>query len=103
MLQLNELFEAHDQVWFSFPDEESRAGFLQTVKAYDPDSTATLDRIGSHMAYGTNRQLLYVSWLVWSWTFDRKGNPPRVDYRKYLEGGENFYITKPDSEFIGWI
>ena len=39
MRQLNELLEKHDRVWFSLPDEESRAQFLKAVTAYDPDST----------------------------------------------------------------
>ena len=54
------------------------------------------------MAYGTDRQLRYVSWLVWTQTFDQADRPVRVDYRKYRQGAEDFYITKPDSAFVGW-
>ena len=102
MRQLNELFEKHDRVWFSLPDEESRAQFLKAVTVYAPDSTAELSQIGYHMAYGTDRQLRYVSWLVWTQTFDQMDKPVRVDYRKYRQGAEDFYITKPDSVFAGW-
>lgn len=28
--------------------------------------------------------------------------PVRVDYRKYRQGVEDFYITNPDSTFVGW-
>lgn len=102
MRQLNELFEKHDRVWFSLPDEESRAQFLKAVTAYDPDSTGERSQIGYHMSYGTDRQLRYVSWLVWTQTFDQADRPVRVDYRKYRQGAEDFYITKPDSAFVGW-
>lgn len=102
MRQLNELFEKHDRVWFSLPDEENRAQFLKAVTAYDPDSTAELSQIGYYMAYGTDRQLRYVSWLVWTQTFDQMDKPVRVDYRKYRQGVEDFYITNPDSTFVGW-
>ncbi len=102
MRQLNELFGKHDRVWFSLSDEESRAQFLQAVKAYDPGSTAEPSQIGHHMAYGTDRQLRYVSWLVWTQTFGQADKPVRVDYRKYRQGAEDFYITKPDSAFAGW-
>ena len=102
MRQLNELFEKHDQVWFYLTDEESRAQFLQAAKEYDPDSTAERSQIGYHMAYGTDRQLRYVSWLVWTQTFNQMDKPVRMDYRKCWHGAEDFYITKPDSVFAGW-
>ena len=64
MRQMNELFNKHERVWFSLLGEESQRQFLQAIHDYDPASTATLDQIGRHMAYGTDKQLRYVSWLV---------------------------------------
>ena len=49
-----------------------------------------------------DRQLRYVSWLVWTQTFDQADRPVRVDYRKYRQSAEDFYITKPDAVFAGW-
>ena len=100
MRQLNELLEKHDRVWFSLPDEESRAQFLKAVTAYDPDSTAERSQIGYHMAYGTDKQLRYVSWLVWTQTFGQEGVPVRVDFQKYLCGAEDFYIKEADSHMV---
>lgn len=86
MCQFKELFEKHDRVWFSLPDEESWAQFLKAVTAYDPDSTAERSQIGYHMAYGTDRQLRYVSWLVWTQTFGQADKPVRVDPASNCKG-----------------
>ena len=75
MRQMYELFSKHERVWFSLIGEESQKQFLQAVRNYDPNSTATLSQIGSHMAYGTDKQLRYVSWLVWTQTFGQDGFP----------------------------
>lgn len=88
MRQMNELFNKHERVWFSLLGEESQRQFLQAIHDYDPASTATLDQIGRHMAYGPDKQLRYVSWLVWTQTFDQEGFPVRVDFQKYISSAE---------------
>ena len=100
MRQMNELFNKHERVWFSLLEEESQRQFLQAIHDYDPASTATLDQIGSHMAYGLDKQLRYVSWLVWTQTFGQKGFPVRVDFQKYISGSEDFYIKEADSHMV---
>ena len=100
MRQMNELFNKHERVWFSLIGEESQKQFLQAVRNYDPNSTATLSQIGSHMAYGTDKQLRYVSWLVWTQTFGQDGFPVRVDFQKYISGAEDFYIKRADSHMV---
>ena len=100
MRQLYELFSKHERVWFSLIGEESQKQFLQAVRNYDPNSTATLSQIGSHMAYGTDKQLRYVSWLVWTQTFGQDGFPVRVDFQKYISGAEDFYIKRADSHMV---
>lgn len=100
MRQMNELFNKHERVWFSLLGEESQKQFLQAVRNYDPHSTATLSQIGSHMAYGTDKQLRYMSWLVWTQTFGQDGFPVRVDFQKYISGAEDFYIKQADSHMV---
>ena len=100
MRQINELFNKHERVWFSLPGEESQRQFLQAIHDYDPASTATLDQIGRHMAYGKDKQLRYVSWLVWTQTFGQDGFPVRVDFQKYISGAEDFYIKQADSHTV---
>ena len=100
MRQMNELFNKHERVWFSLLEEESQRQFLQAIHDYDPASTATLDQIGSHMAYGLDKQLRYVSRLVWTQTFGQEGFPVRVDLQKYLSGAEDFYIKQADSHMV---
>ena len=100
MRQMYELFSKHERVWFSLIGEESQKQFLQAVRNYDPNSTATLSQIGSHMAYGTDKQLRYVSWLVWTQTFGQDGFPVRVDFQKYISGAEDFYIKRADSHMV---
>lgn len=100
MRQMYELFSKHERVWFSLIGEESQKQFLQAVRNYDPNSTATLSQIGSHMAYGTDKQLRYVSWLVWTQTFGQDGFPVRVDFQKYISGAEDFYIKQADSHVV---
>lgn len=100
MRQMYELFSKHERVWFSLIGEESQKQFLQAVRNYDPNSTATLSQIGSHMAYGTDKQLRYVSWLVWTQTFGQDGFPVRVDFQKYISGAEDFYIKQADSHMV---
>ena len=100
MRQMYELFSKHERVWFSLIGEESQKQFLQAVRNYDPNSTATLSQIGSHMAYGTDKQLRYVSWLVWTQTFGQDGFPVRVDFQKYISGSEDFYIKEADSHMV---
>ena len=100
MRQMNELFNKHERVWFSLLEEESQRQFLQAIHDYDPASTATLDQIGSHMAYGLDKQLRYVSRLVWTQTFGQDGFPVRVDFQKYICGSEDFYIKQADSHMV---
>ena len=100
MRQMYELFSKHERVWFSLIGEESQKQFLQAVRNYDPNSTATISQIGSHMAYGTDKQLRYVSWLVWTQTFGQDGFPVRVDFQKYISGSEDFYIKEADSHMV---
>ena len=100
MRQMYELFSKHERVWFSLIGEESQKQFLQAVRNYDPNSTATISQIGSHMAYGTDKQLRYVSWLVWTQTFGQDGFPVRVDFQKYISGAEDFYIKRADSHMV---
>ena len=100
MRQISELFNKHERVWFSLPGEESQRQFLQAIHDYDPASTATLDQIGSHMAYGLDKQLRYVSRLVWTQTFGQEGFPVRVDFQKYICGSEDFYIKQADSHMV---
>lgn len=100
MRQMYELFSKHERVWFSLIGEESQKQFLQAVRNYDPNSTATISQIGSHMAYGTDKQLRYVSWLVWTQTFGQDGFPVRVDFQKYISGEEDFYIKQADSHMV---
>ena len=100
MRQMYELFSKHERVWFSLIGEESQKQFLQDVRNYDPNSTATISQIGSHMAYGTDKQLRYVSWLVWTQTFGQDGFPVRVDFQKYISGAEDFYIKQADSHMV---
>lgn len=100
MRQMYELFSKHERVWFSLIGEESQKQFLQAVRNYDPNSTATISQIGSHMAYGTDKQLRYVSWLVWTQTFGQDGFPVRVDFQKYISGAEDFYIKQADSHMV---
>ena len=100
MRQMNELFNKHERVWFSLLEEESQRQFLQAIHDYDPASTATLDQIGSHMAYGLDKQLRYVSRLVWTQTFGQDGFPVRVDFQKYISGSEDFYIKEADSHMV---
>ena len=100
MRQMYELFSKHERVWFSLIGEESQKQFLQAVRNYDPNSTATISQIGSHMAYGTDKQLRYVSRLVWTQTFGQDGFPVRVDFQKYISGAEDFYIKQADSHMV---
>ena len=100
MRQMNELFNKHERVWFSLLGEESQRQFLQAIHDYDPASTAAPDQIGSHMAYGKDKQLRYVSWLVWTQTFGQEGFPVRVDFQKYISGAEDFYIKEADSHMV---
>ena len=100
MRQISELFNKHERVWFSLPGEESQRQFLQAIRDYDPASTVAPDQIGSHMAYGLDKQLRYVSWLVWTQTFGQDGFPVRVDFQKYICGAEDFYIKEADSHMV---
>lgn len=100
MRQMNELFNKHERVWFSLLEEESQRQFLQAIHEYDPASTVAPDQIGRHMAYGKDKQLRYVSWLVWTQTFGQKGFPVRVDFQKYVSGAEDFYIKEADSHMV---
>ena len=52
------------------------------------------------MAYGPDKQLRYVSWLVWTQTFDQEGFPVRVDFQKYISGAEDIYIKQADSHMV---
>ena len=100
MRQMNELFNKHERVWFSLLGEESQRQFLQAIHDYDPASTVAPDQIGRHMAYGKDKQLRYVSWLVWTQTFGQEGFPARVDFQKYICGSEDFYIKQADSHMV---
>ena len=84
MRQMNELFNKHERVWFSLLGEESQRQFLQAI----------------HMAYGKDKQLRYISWLVWTQTFGQEGFPVRVDFQKYICGAEDFYIKQADSHMV---
>ena len=64
--------------------------------------TAQPNAVKSGTTWLTERIASFVSWLVWTQTFDQMDKPVRVDYRKYRQGVEDFYITKPDSVFAGW-
>ena len=92
MRQMNKLFNKHERVWFSLLGEESQRQFLQAIHEYDPASTVAPDQIGRHMAYGKDKQLRYVSWMVWTQTFGQDGFPVRVGLQKYISGSEDFYI-----------
>ena len=100
MRQMNELFNKHERVWFSLLGEESQRQFLQAIHEYDPASTVAPDQIGRHMAYGKDKQLRYISWLVWTQTFGQGGFPVRVDFQKYISGAEDFYIKEADSHMV---
>ena len=100
MRQMNELFNKHERVWFSLLGEESQRQFLQAIHEYDPASTVAPDQIGRHMAYGKDKQLRYISWLVWTQTFGQGGFPVRVDFQKYISGAEDFYIKEADSHMM---
>ena len=100
MRQMNELFNKHERVWFSLLGEESQRQFLQAIHDYDPASTVAPDQIGRHMAYGKDKQLRYISWLVWTQTFGQGGFPVRVDFQKYISGSEDFYIKEADSHMV---
>ena len=100
MRQMNELFNKHERVWFSLLGEESQRQFLQAIHDYDPASTVAPDQIGRHMAYGKDKQLCYVSWMVWTQTFGQDGFPVRVDFQKYISGSEDFYIKEADSHMV---
>ena len=100
MRQMNELFNKHERVWFSLLGEESQRQFLQAIHEYDPASTVAPDQIGRHMAYGKDKQLRYVSWMVWTQTFGQDGFPVRVDFPKYISGSEDFYIKEADSHMV---
>ena len=100
MRQMNELFNKHERVWFSLLGEESQRQFLQAIHEYDPASTVAPDQIGRHMAYGKDKQLHYISWLVWTQTFGQGGFPVRVDFQKYISGAEDFYIKEADSHMV---
>lgn len=100
MRQMNELFNKHERVWFSLLGEESQRQFLQAIHEYDPASTVAPDQIGRHMAYGKDKQLRYVSWMVWTQTFGQGGFPVRVDFQKYISGAEDFYIKEADSHMV---
>ena len=100
MRQMNELFNKHERVWFSLLGEESQRQFLQAIHEYDPASTVAPDQIGRHMAYGKDKQLRYISWLVWTQTFGQGGFPVRVDFQKYISGSEDFYIKEADSHMV---
>ena len=100
MRQMNELFNKHERVWFSLLEEESQRQFLQAIHDYDPASTVAPDQIGRHMAYGKDKQLRYISWLVWTQTFGQGGFPVRVDFQKYISGAEDFYIKEADSHMV---
>ena len=100
MRQMNELFNKHERVWFSLLGEESQRQFLQAIHEYDPASTVAPDQIGRHMAYGKDKQLRYVSWMVWTQTFGQDEFPVRVDFQKYISGSEDFYIKEADSHMV---
>ena len=100
MRQMNELFNKHERVWFSLLGEESQRQFLQAIHEYDPASTVAPDQIGRHMAYGKDKQLRYVSWMVWTQTLGQDGFPVRVDFQKYISGSEDFYIKEADSHMV---
>lgn len=105
MRQLKALFEKHDRVWFYLPDEEAQARFLAAVKEHDPGNTLEISQIGTHMAYGVDRRLRYVSWLAWSYSFCKGfsiSKIPKVDFQKYLTGADGYYIIKPDVCCLGF-